>query len=248
MFRCFDVSMFRCFDVSMFRCFDVSMFRCFDVKKTRLKPCVCKANEKQYRYNIPNAMRPQIKPQFIKHPAKWSAQKLQVALNLVLPRICELCKQYSDTDTHLCSFCRESLSPNSCPCLVCAEPIDSQSPLGCYRCLGMSLAFDHCRAPWLYNNEMRYLIRRWKFEGATHLTNTLCELFLSEIGQPSEVDVLVPTPLHWRRQLSRGFNQSKLLATALGQRLNLPVLKGFKRRYYSTPQHRTRRRADRQLN
>jgi len=193
-------------------------------------------------------MRPQIKPQFIKHPAKWSAQKLQVALNLVLPKICELCKQYSDTDTHLCSFCRESLSPNSCPCLVCAEPVDSQSPLGCYRCLGMSLAFDHCRAPWLYNNEMRHLIRRWKFGGATHLTSTLCELFLSEIGQPPEVDVLVPTPLHWCRQLSRGFNQSKLLATALGQRLNLPVLKSLKRRYYSTPQHRTRRRADRQLN
>lgn len=194
-------------------------------------------------------MRPQSQPGFLRHQAKWHFKKLQTALDLALPRICELCKQYSNTDTHLCSFCYESLSPNSCPCLICAEPVDIQHPLGCYRCHSASFAFEQCIAPWLYSEEMRYLIRRWKFEGATHLTNTLCKLFLSETGtQTPDVDILVPTPLHWRRQLSRGFNQSKLIANALGRRLNLPVLESLKRQKYSTPQHKTRHRADRQLN
>jgi ComF family protein len=95
---------------------------------------------------------------------------------------------------------------------------------------------------------MRYLIRRWKFERATHLTRTLRKLFLSETSdQLPEVDILVPTPLHWRRQLSRGFNQSELIAKAIGRQLGTPVLNALKRQKYSTPQHKTRHRADRQL-
>lgn len=37
-------------------------------------------------------------------------------------------------------------------------------------------------------------------------------------------DVLVPVPLHLGREARRGYNQSALLAIALGQRLDVPVV------------------------
>ncbi len=36
-------------------------------------------------------------------------------------------------------------------------------------------------------------------------------------------DVIVPMPLHWRKQWQRGFNQSDLLARKVGKRWNVPV-------------------------
>ncbi|MCF7830784.1 ComF family protein [Candidatus Gracilibacteria bacterium] len=41
--------------------------------------------------------------------------------------------------------------------------------------------------------------------------------------------VLIPVPLHWSREIWRGFNQSELLAREIAQRLHLPVCLDLKR-------------------
>jgi ComF family protein len=43
------------------------------------------------------------------------------------------------------------------------------------------------------------------------------------------LDAIVPVPLHRARQRERGFNQSALLARALGDRLALPVVEALAR-------------------
>lgn len=49
--------------------------------------------------------------------------------------------------------------------------------------------------------------------------------------------VLIPVPLHWYRQFKRGFNQSSLIAKALGKGLNIPVNeKLLKRVRHTDPQ------------
>jgi ComF family protein len=54
-------------------------------------------------------------------------------------------------------------------------------------------------------------------------------------GAPLPVDVLVPVPLHPRRQRVRGYNQSMLLARELSSRLDLPVAAGALIRRVNTP-------------
>ncbi len=38
-----------------------------------------------------------------------------------------------------------------------------------------------------------------------------------------EIDVLIPVPLHRKRQRKRGYNQAEIIARELGKRLGIPV-------------------------
>jgi ComF family protein len=49
-------------------------------------------------------------------------------------------------------------------------------------------------------------------------------------------DIVVPVPLHWRRRLARGYNQSEALARAVADRLGLPCRPSLLRRVRHTPQ------------
>lgn len=67
---------------------------------------------------------------------------------------------------------------------------------------------------------IKRLIEFFKFRHGRTLTPTLANIMIENI--PNEVwtsGILVPIPLHWQRQLWRGFNQSNLLAQEL-QRIN----------------------------
>ena len=43
-------------------------------------------------------------------------------------------------------------------------------------------------------------------------------------------------PLHWRKRLERGFNQSELLAKFLAKRTGIPLVKSLQRRKQTDPQ------------
>jgi ComF family protein len=61
--------------------------------------------------------------------------------------------------------------------------------------------------------------------------------FLKENPLPG--DVLVPVPIHPKRQRERGFNQAALLCRELGRRSGLPVIEGcLVKRTYTPPQAR----------
>lgn len=62
-----------------------------------------------------------------------------------------------------------------------------------------------------------------KYAGWSHLAETCAEAMEAALGPPPVLDALVPVPLHAARLRERGFNQSRLLADALGRRLDVPV-------------------------
>jgi ComF family protein len=53
---------------------------------------------------------------------------------------------------------------------------------------------------------------------------------------PKTLNFIVPVPLHPRRRRERGFNQSELLAAAIGGAFRLPVRKILKRQRSDPPQ------------
>ena len=61
-------------------------------------------------------------------------------------------------------------------------------------------------------------------------------------GRFSDIDCLVPVPLHRRRKRHRGYNQSELLCEAMSEVMHLPVVTGnlYRRRYTDTQTHKNR--------
>ena len=51
-------------------------------------------------------------------------------------------------------------------------------------------------------------------------------LTLQHTARFDDVDVLVPVPLHWRRRLQRGYNQSELLCRGIAEVMPRPVVTG----------------------
>ncbi len=98
--------------------------------------------------------------------------------------------------------------------------------------------------------EVAESVRLLKYGRLASMAGPVSELLdacLEALDDLGEEIVLCPVPLHWRRRLSRGFNQSQLLAEALGRRQAIAVRSLLKRvRFTGTQVGRTgeeRRRA-----
>jgi ComF family protein len=65
-------------------------------------------------------------------------------------------------------------------------------------------------------------------------------------------DLIVPVPLHRRRERWRGFNQAELLAENLGKNLSpgydIPILKILKRKKFTAPQMKIKNYKEREKN
>lgn len=136
----------------------------------------------------------------------------------------------------LCMSCRERIEPLRPTCVECGTP----APTGrtCYDCLRITplagvVAVGPYRDPIL-----RAAIHQLKFSGVRALAEPLADLLAPRViaaGIASGA-VLVPLPLHRRRERARGFNQAHLLASELSRILNLPVVHLLVRRRAASPQ------------
>jgi len=137
----------------------------------------------------------------------------------LFPETCCLCRLPAADRRPLCRPCHADLRANDSCCVRCAIPLPpaagAESPRCCGACLRAPPPFRRVVAPWLYSEELAYLIHRWKYEGERRLTALLADLWLQRVPEPGGVDLMVPVPLHWRRLWRRGFNQSGLLCERL---------------------------------
>ncbi len=142
-------------------------------------------------------------------------------LDGLFPQYCALCGLPALGALPLCAPCRGELEPNTGCCARCALPLpgsadalDAPARL-CGACLQRPPPFARVIAPWRYCERLALLVGCWKFHGATWLTPLLADLWQAGAPALPPVDLVVPVPLHWRRQWHRGYNQAELLGRAL---------------------------------
>jgi len=89
----------------------------------------------------------------------------------------------------------------------------------CTLCRRGAFAFEQARSFAWYDGTLRTLIHLLKYHGFRPLAKPLAKQMagLLEEFEPGSFDLILPVPLHSKRQRLRGFNQSALLAEHLAQ-------------------------------
>ncbi|MBL7062257.1 MAG: ComF family protein [Dehalococcoidia bacterium] len=160
-----------------------------------------------------------------------------MALDLLFPRWCVGCGREGD---FICQSCRQSLPrimPPLCP--KCGRP--QASAILCPSCVSWRAEIDGIRSPFRFDGVMRQAIHQLKYRNLRALAVPLAQLLNDYLtSNPVAGEVLVPVPLHQKRLMERGYNQSSLPAQELGKLTNLPVVDDcLARRRHAPPQART---------
>ena len=157
----------------------------------------------------------------------------QALAGLIFPHRCLTCGTLVGPSPGICPTCWEGFVHVVDPvCQSCGIPLPEtglDTPV-CGACVHQKPPYDHARAVFLYNEASKRLVLDLKHGDKTLLARHVAP-WISRAGRPfwGEKPVLIPTPLHWKRQFLRQFNQSALLAHHVSQCVGLPVVHGLKR-------------------
>lgn len=127
------------------------------------------------------------------------------------------------------------------PSLPFVQPLDTISPIP----VANTLVEPGLYSTWFeYESASPYaaIIRAAKYHNRARLAQALGFCFGKELaarGHFSDVDVLQPVPMHWLRNLKRGYNQAHMIALGISQALGIPVSDNLRTVRASEPQARS---------
>ncbi len=126
----------------------------------------------------------------------------------------------------------------------------------CASCLKRSPPYDHLLSGWIYQPPFDSIITALKFRGLDYLGGQVGQALAAQWAcvltgksriaeeaptprphlETTPPDIIVPIPLHWRRQWNRGYNQAELLAEAIAKSIDRPMARILRRRIATPPQ------------
>ncbi len=167
----------------------------------------------------------------------------RLGLDLLFPPQCAICGRGG---TLLCDRCAAVLPlADGSRCERCWVPMRDGAL--CHHCVAQPPAFVSLRAAFVMDGDARRLAHELKYEGLTSLAEPMAALMAEEIDM-SGADLVVPVPLHRRRERARGYNQAAALVRHLAVAAGLPAEMRAARRVRDTAplaktMHRDERRA-----
>ncbi len=164
----------------------------------------------------------------------WVYHQLQLLSGQLFPPTCVLCLDPGQRPAlDLCAACEADLPWLGASCPRCAEM--GHGLLPCKRCRRQPPPFDRVIAAFHYDFPVAELIRDLKYRGDISRGRVLGTLLSRRIAtHRSQVEAVLPVPLHALRERERGYNQALEIARYAARPLGLPVLHGLVRRKRAT--------------
>ncbi|MFW2545455.1 ComF family protein [Primorskyibacter sp. 2E107] len=177
------------------------------------------------------------------------AQRMQSVVQMVYPPRCLSCGGMVGEDFGLCTECwKETPFIAGLCCDLCGRGLSGRSDRQeiCDDCLTVARPWDRGRAALSYEGRARRIVLALK-HGDRHDIARPAAQWMARVTRPIvEADTLIaPVPLHIGRHLRRRYNQSALLAAALGRVLDREFVPDLLRRDSPTPMLRGRSYAER---
>jgi ComF family protein len=145
-----------------------------------------------------------------------------------------LSKKISGAFSFLCPSCSQKIQINNTAfCPVCSRRLPENKKT-CHQDSLFILA-----AAGFYGDEILdkliTLLKYQKIKQAAIPLGEILSRYLENCKLKIENFVIIPVPLHWRREKNRGFNQSDLIADRLSKTSGLAVVKNILKRTRNTP-------------
>lgn len=149
-------------------------------------------------------------------------------LAALFPSRCAVCTAslLRPTRGPLCEGCWSALPRHRGSLCACGFPLAADVAAPCGRCRRGLGAIVRGFSLGPYEGSLRVVVHELKYRGRRRVAKRLAEMLCADAkAQPllAARATLVPVPLHPRRLAQRGFNQSELLAAAIGRRTGLSV-------------------------
>lgn len=158
---------------------------------------------------------------------------------------CLLCAADDVNEGCVCDSCVYDMPWHDGPqCQTCNLPSNHSI---CGACLKNMPNFDCTVSIFRYNYPLSYLIQRYKYQEALHISQFFALALLQKINHTDKriaentrqhrIDLIIPMPMHANRIKERGFNQALEIARILSKRLNIPLnYRACTRTKYTPPQ------------
>lgn len=150
---------------------------------------------------------------------------------------CPICN-FSQDNENICSGCFFSLKFLPISCKKCQQPFqfDMQGVDVCEKCLQNNTFFEEMFCPFVYNDFMKMLILRFKNDSDFGLGKMFAKFINNKINNKiPENTIIISVPLHNKRILKRGYNQSVYLAKKLAHIGKYQFIEDFLIRHINTP-------------
>jgi ComF family protein len=141
-------------------------------------------------------------------------------LELFYPRLCFSCeKSLLDHENVLCTLCQYQLPQTN-------YHLQAENPLT--EALWGRVRVQHVSAMYYFHkgNKVQHLIHQLKYKGEKEIGVYLGKIYGRELIKSEfyqKIDIIVPVPLHPKKQKKRGYNQSEMLANGLSETMKIPV-------------------------
>ena len=168
---------------------------------------------------------------------KWKVTPATLS-GILLPQCCALCGVPLNA-ARFCDDCRADLPWIDVACPRCGLPLVAPLSDGtqCVDCQRNPPTFDIAFAPLVYAFPVDSALKALKFKRQLFYAAAFGELLLPVFQKMfTDVDALLPVPLHRRRHATRGFNQAAELCRPLRRASGLPVISNIRRARFTKPQ------------
>lgn len=132
-------------------------------------------------------------------------------LELIYPNVCGICGK----------ICKESL------CKRCAIEIKKYEINLVNK--NKKMYFNEIMHIFKYNEMIRQRLIEYKFQDKSYMYKTFAKIILKNkkvCGFLEKYDIIIPVPIHKKRRLKRGYNQTELIAKEICKNISLELKTG----------------------
>lgn len=158
---------------------------------------------------------------------------IETILNLIYPNVCGFCGDIN----------KENI------CTECSKKIEKYKILRIEKSTNQYIE-KQCFI-YKYEGEIREAILKFKFQEEAYLYRTFAEMILDNLEVCEYIktfDVIIPVPIHRKRRLERGYNQSELIANEISKQLRINIERNILIKIRNNPKQSTLKLEERKNN